>query len=89
MYALGIALIGIGLALVCGALIFQRRFLEPDEESSQEGQSGEIPQIVDPGEHRLLEDLRRLNEIEPEMRNERGEDHKPDDGATDRSVPLR
>lgn len=74
MDAVGIALIVIGLALVCGALIFQRRFLEPDEESSQVGRSGQIPQGLDPVERGLLEDLRRLNEIEPEMRNERGED---------------
>jgi hypothetical protein len=56
----GIALIVIGLALVCGALIFQRRILEPDEESSQ-GRSGKIPKSLDPA---LLEDLRRLNEME-------------------------
>jgi hypothetical protein len=46
MDALGISLIVIGLALVCGGLIFQRRFLEPDEESSQEGRSGEIPKVL-------------------------------------------
>jgi len=95
MRALGIALIVIGLALVCGGLIFQRRFLEPDEESSQEGRSGEIPQSLDPVERRLLEDdpayaetPRRLNAMDPKMRNEGGEDHGPN-GETDRSVPLR
>jgi hypothetical protein len=35
---------------------------------------GQIPQGLDPVERGLLEDFRRLNEIEPEMRNERGED---------------
>jgi hypothetical protein len=71
MRALGVALIVIGFALVCGGLIFRRR-LEPDEESSQAG-SREIPPI----ERGLLEDLRRLNAMEPEMRNERSEDHRP------------
>ena len=104
MDALGIALIVIGLAIVCSGLIFPRGLSEkPNEEStaiaeferSQVGGSGEIPQgeaagvpqqVGDPFEHHLLEDL---NAMDPEVRNERGEDHKPDDGATDRSVPLR
>jgi hypothetical protein len=50
-------------------------------------------QSLDPVERRLLEDdpayaetLRRLNAMEPAMRNEGGEDHKPD-GETDRPVP--
>jgi hypothetical protein len=104
MDALGIALIVIGLAIVCSGLIFPRGFSEkPNEEStaiteferSQAGGSGEIPQgeaagvpqhVGDPFERHLLEDL---NAMDPEVRNERGEDHKPDDGATDRSVPLR
>jgi len=86
MDALGISLIVIGLALVCGGLVFQRRFLEPNEESSQVGGSGEIPQSLDPFDRRLLEDLIAMD---PEVPNERGEDHKPDNGATDRSVPLR
>jgi hypothetical protein len=72
MRALGVALIVIGFAFVCGGLIFRRR-LEPDEESSQAG-SGEIPQSLDPIERSLLEDLRRLNAMEPQMRNERSED---------------
>ncbi|MGX9431802.1 hypothetical protein [Bradyrhizobium sp. LeoA1S1] len=75
MHALPVALIVIGFALVCGGLIFRRR-LEPDEERSQAG-SGEIPQSLDPIQRGLLEDLRRLNAMEPEMRNERSEDHRP------------
>jgi len=74
MDALGIALIVIGLALVCSGLIFPRGFSEkPNEESSQKGQSGEIPQSLEFERH-LLEDL---NAMDPEVRNERGEDHKP------------
>jgi hypothetical protein len=76
MDALGIALIVIGLALVCGGLILPRGFSEkPNEESSQVS--------LDPVERRLLEDpeyaetLRRLNAMEPEVRNERGNDHRP------------
>jgi hypothetical protein len=102
MDALGIALIVIGLAIVCSGLVFPRGFSEkPNEEStaiaeferSQAGGSREIPQgesagapqqhVGDPFESRLLEDL---NAMDPEVRNERGEGHKPDDGATDRSV---
>jgi len=75
MDTLGVALIIIGLALV--GLTLQRRFLEPDEASSQVGRSREIPQSLDPVDRALLEDLRRLNEMEPAMRNERNEDHRP------------
>jgi len=78
MDALGIALIIIGVAVV--GLTLQRRFLESDEDSSQERELG-----LDPVERGLLDDLHRLNAMEPAMRNER-EDHKPD-GETDRSVP--
>jgi hypothetical protein len=70
MHALGIALIVIGLALVCGGLVL-RKFLEPNKESSQVGRSEEIPESLDPVERGLLEDLRRLNAMEPAMRNER------------------
>jgi len=83
MHAPGVALIVIGLALVCGGLIFRRGSAKSDEKSSQAGGSGEIPQIKD---RAYAETLRRLNAIEPEMRNEGGEDHRPR-GETDRSVP--
>jgi hypothetical protein len=93
MDALGISLIVIGLALVCGGLIFPRGLSEkPNEESTAiaefdrsqaVGGSGEIPQgeaagvpqhVGDPFERRLLEGL---NAMDPEVRNERGEDHRP------------
>jgi hypothetical protein len=67
MDTLGVALIIIGLALV--GLTLQRRFLESDEDSSQERELG-----LEPIERRLLEDL---NAMDPEVRNERGEDHRP------------
>ena len=86
MDALGIALIVIGLAIVCSGLIFPRGFSEkPNEEStaiaeferSQVGGSGEgeaagVPQHVgDPFERHLLEDL---NAMDPEVRSECGKD---------------
>jgi hypothetical protein len=74
MDALGIALIVLGLTLVCGGFIFSRGFSEkPNEESFEKRQSGEIPQSLEFERH-LLEDL---NAMDPEVRNKRGEDHKP------------
>ena len=73
MDAVGIALIVIGLALVCGALILAS-ILGARRGELPSRSIWEIPQGLDPVERGLFEDFRRLNEIEPEMRNERGED---------------
>jgi hypothetical protein len=89
MDALGIALIVIGLVLVCSGLIFPRGFSEkPNEEStaiaeferSQVGGSGEIPQGEAAGVPQHVGDpferrlLEELNAMDPEARSERGKD---------------
>jgi hypothetical protein len=87
MDALGIALIVIGLALVCGGLIVPRGFSEkPNEEStaiaeferSHVGGSREIPQGEAAGVPQHVGDpferrlLEDLNAMDPEARSERG-----------------
>lgn len=89
MDALGIALIVIGLAIVCSGLIFPRGFSEkPNEEStaiaeferSQVGGSGEIPQGEAAGVPQHVGDpferhlLEDLNAMDPEVRSECGKD---------------
>ena len=83
MDGLGIALVIVGLILVCGGLIFPRGLEKPNEESmalaefehSQIGRllqgeaEGVPPHVGDPFERHLLEDL---NATDPEVRNERG-----------------
>ena len=69
MAALGTSLIVIGFALVCAGFIFWRA---PDE------QNGEVDHSSSPVEDSgIAEVLSRLNAMEPEIRDERGEDYRP------------